>query len=197
MMRLLFLLLLLLPERMWGHGAEFLGAKLQVLPSRELVLEVTADYGENPMIADRAEAEAVLKDLLLVEQGGQKTVLRDLAPMQIQERTLPDADSPLPTDLSGKEHLLLTALWRWTPPEGVETVRFHVPEAVIHSTVFWLEERGVVKEKKKWSMLLGGDSTPAVPVPKRAVSFYVPVFVVIIGLAVAFFLLHRLRSSPA
>jgi len=40
-----------------GHGAEFLSAKLTLLPEAEVLLEVTADYGGNPLIADEAAAK--------------------------------------------------------------------------------------------------------------------------------------------
>lgn len=182
------------PGLVWGHGSEFLGAKLSVLPSRELVLEVTADYGENPMIANREEAREALQHLLALEVAGARKLLLDLAPLAFEERKQPDADSPLPVDQSGKTHQLLTAIWRWQPPQELEAVRFHVPEEVNHATVFWLEETGVPKEKKKWSMLLGGDATPAVPLPQVADSRLWSAFAVIICAAIAFFLLHRHRS---
>lgn len=186
---------LLLPGVLWAHGSEFLGAKLRVLPSRELVLEVTADYGENPMIASREEAREALLHLLSLEVAGGKRLLRELAPLAFEERKQPDADSPLPTDATGKAHQLLTAIWRWRPPEELEAVRFQVPEAVNHATVFWLEEPGVQKEKKKWSMLLGGDSTPPVVLPKVTDSRLWAVFAAIICAIVAFLVLHRRHRS--
>lgn len=161
-------LLLLLPALVRAHGSEFLGAKLQVLPGRELLMEITADYGDNPMIQDRAEAEVAIQGLLEARWSVQSKPLADLAPLALEERSQPDRSSPLPTDESGSSHQLLTAVWRWQVPPEVKELRFGVPKNVQHSTVFWLEEPGVPREKKKWSMLLSGDSTPPVPLPDIA-----------------------------
>jgi len=191
-------LLLLLPALAWGHGAEFLGAKLQVLPARELLLEITADYGDNPMIADRAEAEAAIMNLLEVRWSGQSKALSALAPLTLEERTRPDPSSPLPTDESGTPHQLLTAVWRWTAPPDATELRFHVPASVSYNTVFWLEEAGVERERKKWSMLFGGDSTPPIQLaPLSSGSSLSPAlaFAVILCLSAALVvILRRTRS---
>jgi len=184
-------MLLMLPALVRAHGSEFLGAKLQVLPSRELRLEITADYGDNPMIADRAEAEAALKDLMEASVQGKRTPLIELAPLTFEDRTKPDRASPLPTDESGNAHQLLTAVWRWTPPIDAAEVRFHVGDSVNHSTVFWLEEEGVPREKKKWSMLLSGDSTPAIKVPGASLRSRHVGFVAIICIAAALVVVLR------
>lgn len=189
-------ILLLLPTLAWGHGAEFLGAKLHILPTRELLLEITADYGDNPMIADRAEAEAALMNLLHVRWSGESQPLSALAPLALEERTQPDLSSPLPTDESGKSHQLLTAVWRWTVPPEVRELRFHVPDSVKYDTVFWLEEAGVGREQKKWSMLLGGDSTPPIKLSAPSMeepptSFPALAFAVILCLSAALVVILR------
>ncbi len=160
------MMLLMLPVLLRAHGSEFLGAKLQVLPSRELHLEITADYGDNPMLSDRAEAEMALSALLEAGYEDRRASLTELAPLRWEDRTEPDRASPLPTDDSGKAHQLLTAVWRWIPPADTAEVRFHVADAVNHATVFWLEEEGIPREKKKWSLLLSGDATPAIKLPE-------------------------------
>jgi hypothetical protein len=193
----LLVCLTLFPTLLWSHGAEFIGAKLTVLPTRELTLELTADYGGNPMLANRDEAQQVLQSLLLLEFHSAKHALQDLAPFAFEDRTAPDASSPLPTDNSGAPHQLLTAIWRWHPPPQATEVRFHSPNASKHDAVFWIEEKEMPPEKKKWAMLLGGDQTPAIPLPRVATS---PsrssvVFVAILSFAIALILfLIRLRT---
>ena len=177
-----------------AHGSEFLGAKLRVLPTRQLLLEMTADFGENPMVASRDEALEALNHNLTLELGGKPVPIHELAPLTFVDRSQPDTSSPLPTDQSGKPHELLAGIWAWTPPEDVQAVKFRVPDSVNHSTIFWLDEDGVAKEKKKWSMLVGGDSTPPIPLPPVQHSWLWAWIVVIICVALAFVFVHRLRS---
>lgn len=194
----LCLMLLMLPAVVWAHGSEFLGAKLQVLPSRELHLEITADYGDNPMLTDRTEAVTALKALLKAGFQGRSVALSELAPLQWEDRTEPDRASPLPTDDSGKAHQLLTAVWRWTPPAGTEEIRFQVADEVNHATVFWLEEEGVPRAKKKWSMLLSGDTTPVIRLPAAPLGNGYLGFLAIICLGAALVVvLRRTRTLPS
>ncbi len=51
----------------FGHSSEFLLAKLCLTESGECLLEVTADYGDNPMIADENEARRALHGLFQIK----------------------------------------------------------------------------------------------------------------------------------
>ena len=50
------------PLCVFGHGAEFLSAKLTLLPDAEVLLEITADHGGNPLIVDESAAKDALLD---------------------------------------------------------------------------------------------------------------------------------------
>ncbi len=190
-MKSLVFLILAAPASLLAHGSEFLGVKLRVATTRELTLELTADYGENPMISSRDEAEAVLRNQLEAEVGGTFAPISQLSTLALEDRDKPDESSPLPTDTSGAPHQLLTAVWRWNPPTEAAQVRFRVPADVKCTAVFWLDEPGVAPDQRKWSMLIGGDVTPAIPLPSLQHSWLWPQIAVIFCGLVTFFFVTR------
>jgi hypothetical protein len=66
-----------------GHGAEFLSAKLTLLPEAEVLLEVTADYGGNPLIANEAAALEALLDPVRLSRNETLAPLSDLTTSSI------------------------------------------------------------------------------------------------------------------
>ncbi|HAL71651.1 MAG TPA: hypothetical protein DCP71_07745, partial [Verrucomicrobiales bacterium] len=112
----------------FGHACEFLVARLE-LNGDALHLEITADYGGNPLIADEAAAREALQKILQVRSRGQGRTLEELAPLKFERRAewdplAPTAFAPAP---DGQPHQLLTALWQWRagvgelsppPPQG-------------------------------------------------------------------------------
>jgi hypothetical protein len=154
-----------LPLLVYGHGTEFLDARLEV---REGVVElqIVADYGGNPMIANEDEARAALADALRIEIGEALTQSRldSLAPLTIAPRAAPDPESPMPPTIAdpSQQHQLMEAKWRWM--STADKVRFFVPSSSGQSVLFWLHEPGI--QPPRWSMLIGEDRTPMVAVTK-------------------------------
>lgn len=151
-----------LPLLAVGHGAEFLDARFEARHG-ELRLRIIADYGDNPMIADEAEAKMILSDALRIELGPSDIGLRldELAPVTIMPCVDRDARSPMPrTEAGSAAHRLLAASWRWSAPDGV--VRFLVPATSRQTVLFWIDEPG--DSPPRWSMLVPGDRTPDIAV---------------------------------
>ena len=100
-----------------GHGSEMMQVRLQFDDSGAAVLEMTADYGDNPMLGSEEAARTALQDMLRVEVGGQQYKLTDLAPLRLEERDQLDPTSPmpLPPEAANVSHQLLTAVWQWLP----------------------------------------------------------------------------------
>jgi hypothetical protein len=192
-----FVLWCIAPSRAEAHGAEYLGAKLRVLPDGGITLEVTADYGENPMLSSREEALIAVKDLLEIELEDGFVPWSKLAELKWEDRSQPDRSSPLPTDAVEKPHQLVTAIWAWQPPPGMKKVRFHVPKGVVQDTIFWLAEPGVDRTKQRWCMLLGGDSTPEIPLPERKRNRWPVLIGVIFAFCWTFWMVRRYRSTSA
>ena len=155
-----------LPLLAFGHGSEFLDAKFFFDRAGVAHLEITADYGGNPMLANAEEAKAALIDALRIICNDEEHKLSDLAPLKIEPRAQPDPESPAPRgpeDAQTKQQLL-TARWQWQP--SATALRFFVPKDSMHTTLFWMREPDV--HPPRWSMLIAADRTPAIPVPPRA-----------------------------
>ena len=76
---------ILAPLCVFGHGAEFLSAKLTLLPEAEVLLEITADYGGNPLIADEAIAQEALIDPVRLRRGESLVPLAELSAASITQ----------------------------------------------------------------------------------------------------------------
>lgn len=152
-----------LPLSASAHGSEFLVAKALVQSDGRVLLEVTADYGENPMIANETEAATAAQCALQIAGGAAK-----LSAPRLEERTQPDPDSPLPLDplMAGKPHQLLVAAWDIAPTGG--TLRFQVPEDAGQTVILWTKNLLHPDEKPRWVMLVPGEQSPPLSIPRRA-----------------------------
>jgi hypothetical protein len=154
-----------------GHGAEFLQAKLAFDPDDSVRLELTADYGDNPMIGSQAEAQAALDGLLQIEIDHHWHPLTDLAPLHTEQRTQLDLSSPLDyaPDANKAEHQLLVATWHWAPTQS--ELRFQVPRSSKHDVLFWKAQATPASaEPRVWKLLIANDTTPIITVPQRDVT---------------------------
>ncbi len=183
-----------LPKQARGHGAEFLLAKLSFDAERRVTLEMTADYGDNPMIPDEAEARAALGDLLRVEIEGGWRRLDALAPLRVEARSQLDLTSPMPysEEANKTSHRLLVATWQWLPTGA--SVRFQVPKGSKHDVLFWkASEPGHGEEAKPWKLLIAEDMTPEIEVPRRDEWGWVRIAVELSGLLVIVLVVRALR----
>lgn len=162
----LALVLLAIPSFAHGHGSEYLGAKLSWTASGAAQLEIYADYGDNPLLADEGSARTALTQSLEIETQIGWQPLQDLAQFTWEKRDQPDISSPLPTDETGKPHQILTARWTWSPRSGLNELRFRGHPLLIQSLVFWLYEPGTAPETTRWAILLNGDVTPPISIPR-------------------------------
>lgn len=146
-----------------GHGSEFLSAKLTLLPDAEVLLEVTADYGGNPMISDEAAAREALADPVRVRQ---KDGLVPLGTGSISRQQKWDEHAPsvYPTsdEADDRGHSLLTAAWRWRSSEP--EVVFEMPQDKIHNVLLWTLDAEHPNAEPKWMILQAGDRSRAIPI---------------------------------
>lgn len=158
---------LLAPLVASAHGTEFLLAKLTVGESSQLRLEVTADCGGNPLIADAKTAEELLPNALRVRIGDRSHPLSDFGRIAFESRTTTDPTAPLPQGaphLAGP-HQFLTAVWKWQP--NCDSIRFEVPKGSLHDVLLWMIEPGSSTTNPRWSMLIAGDASPEIPISQR------------------------------
>jgi hypothetical protein len=141
-----------------GHGTEFLSAKLTLLPDAEVLLEVTADYGANPMIADESAALDALADPVRLRLHETLVPLATLGTARLSQHHNWAEYAPaayLPSETEGDAHSLITAAWRWrsTEPEIV----FEMPKGKLHDVLLWTHDAVHPEAPPKWMLLLAGD----------------------------------------
>lgn len=155
----------MLPLFACGHGMELMQARLEFEAEGTVRLEITADFGGNPMLNSEEEAHSALQDLMLVQASGEWRQLAALSPLQWEERHEFDPTSPVtpPPATEGQPHQLLTAVWRWKPSQ--KALCFKVREGSVHDVLFWYNDSA---GKSQWRVLITGESTPPLPVPLLA-----------------------------
>lgn len=148
-----------------GHGAEFLSAKLTLLPNAEVLLEVTADYGGSPLIADEAVAREALIDPVRVRHHETLVPLAELSAVNNTQHDNWAEFAPasyLPSDTEAQPHTLITAAWRWRS-ETPEIV-FEMPKGKLHDVLLWTRDQTNPEASPKWMLLLAGDRSKAIAV---------------------------------
>lgn len=149
-----------------GHSTDFILVK--VVPGNGRVeVELTADYGGNPMFANKAEAQSVLSHVLDVRAEGQSHQLGELAPLRFEDRTQFDPTTPIPVDAPGEAspRQLLTAVWSWKQAAG--ELAFTMPEDTGQTVILWTPPEAPGKPPK-WVFLLSGESSPGIKIPHRS-----------------------------
>lgn len=149
-----------------GHGSEFLVAKLKLQAGAPVQLEVTADFGQNPLLADEAAARAALLKSVQIRQKGHFRPLDEKSVVWREGGKWEDAAPPaiLPAGEDSGVHALITARWEW--PWVEDTLVFQVPKGSLHDVLLWMPAKD--GSAPKWMMLLGGDVTREIPVPRES-----------------------------
>lgn len=153
------------PLGAFGHGAEFLSAKLTLLPDAEVRLDVTADFGGNPLIADETEARKALQDPVRLRQADKLLTLTELAAPRLSQHQNWADFAPaayLPSDTETQPHALITASWQWRS-ETPEIV-FEMPKGRLHDVLLWTHDDADPSAQPKWMLLLAGDKSKAISV---------------------------------
>ena len=152
-----------------GHACEFIVARLEV-KGDTLHLEMTADYGGNPFIADEAEAREAVKGAVKLRMGETLHDLDDLAPMKLEKRSQWDADAPtaLAPAPDGQPHQLVTGLWQWQADAEVSEVKLVLPEVTGHDVLLWTRDEKLGDRQAKWMMLIGGESSSVIRLERLA-----------------------------
>lgn len=156
---------ILAPLCVFGHGAEFLSAKLTLLPEAEVLLEVTADYGGNPLIADEAVAKEALIDPVRLRRNESLVPLAELSAASITQHDNWVEFAPasyLPSDTEAQPHTLITAAWRWRSSEP--EIVFEMPKGKMHDVLLWTRDQTNPDAPPKWMLLLAGDRSKAISV---------------------------------
>ena len=153
------------PLLLFGHACELLVARLDTDQAGVVRLQITADYGDNPMLVDEAAAEKAVKSVLQVKTAKGMQSLQQLAPLHVQkgfewDPLTPAAFAP-PAD--GQVHQLLTASWEWQP--DVPEISFGVPDGSIHDVLLWTTAPHLPGKQVQWMLLIEGEQSPSIALP--------------------------------
>ena len=153
----------LAPLCAFGHGAEFLSAKLTLLPDAEVLLEITADYGGNPLITDELVAREALIDPIRLRRDETLVPLAELSAASVTQHDNWAEFAPasyLPSDTEAQPHTLITAAWRWRSEEP--EIVFEMPKGKLHDVLLWTRDQTNPDAPPKWMLLLAGDRSKAI-----------------------------------
>jgi hypothetical protein len=142
-----------------------LSAKLTLLPEAEVLLEITADYGGNPLIADEAVAKEALMDPVRLLRGESLVPLAELSAASITQHDNWAEFAPalyLPSDAETQAHTLITAAWRWRSSEP--EIVFEMPKGKLRDVLLWTRDQTNPDAPPKWMLLLAGDRSKAISI---------------------------------
>ncbi len=142
----------------FAHGNQFVCARVTISDDGHVALELTADYSDNPNIADAAEARQVLRECLQIGLGDQRLPLEHFAPLQFSERDQYSADSPIPPTSDPGPHRLVVASWQARLP-GQRLV-FVAKERTPIDVVLWRADDMPAPTQSRWVLLIAGDASP-------------------------------------
>ncbi len=155
------------PSAVWAHASAFVLAKCSPAESGAVLLELTVDYRQHPILTGQEAAVAALREVLQVETAQGPVPLETVAPGTVRFETTMDPDLPLPQDPGEADtsHTLAVIRYQWTP--GAGELKFSVPQGNPHDVLFWLS--GTARspgETVPWRILIAGDTTPPIPLDR-------------------------------
>jgi hypothetical protein len=195
---LLGVVCLLVPARAFGHGSEYIFAKLEIGRKGDVQLELTADYGQNPMISGEDDAEQILRHVMRVRLDGKARELSEQGKLRLEKRTRFDATTPLPAEAPGEAtaHELLTLIWRFKPASA--SIGFEVPDGNPHNVVFWTVDGQPTAAKPRWLLLISGEQTPLISIPAAGTDsrkYLVSIGIVAAGIVISLAWAKRFRRT--
>jgi hypothetical protein len=159
----------------FAHGNQFIAAQLTIADDGRVALELTADHGDNPNIADAAAARQVLRECLQVCIGAERFPLEHFGALTFAEHQHYREDSPLPSASEPGPHRLVMASWSAQLPG--QRIVFAAPERTPFDVVLWRAGAPVL-EGNRWVLLIAGDRSPEFTMTQA--SFRLPLWSVVL-----------------
>lgn len=145
-----------------AHGTDFISARL-IQQADVITLRLGVDYLGNPMIPDEAAARAALEKALLVQRDDRAVPFTTLSKLKLE--TSSEWEDTLPASLQpaddGQPHLRMIGTWTWKA--DAERIRFQVEHGSRNDVLLWKAKADGGIES---SLLLSGDSSPALVIPR-------------------------------
>ena len=146
----------LLGGRADAHGLQFLLAKVTPTQNGRLMMEISADFTANPLIADENAAETVIANILTIQDQGAPRKVGASQGIRFQRTRDIDPTCPvqIPPAPGGLRHELVTGYL-----EEVVTgssLEFGIPKGNPHDVILWtMPVDGQGAAVKKFSLIAG------------------------------------------
>lgn len=147
------------PAPAFAHGNQFLCARVTIGDDGHVTVDLTADYGDNPNIADAQAAREVLREALRVQLGNDLIPLERVGELRFSERDRYSDDSPVPSAVEPGPHRLVIASWQARLP-GQRLV-FAAKERTPLDVVMWQAGEKSSPGQSRWILLIAGERSPA------------------------------------
>ena len=143
----------------FAHGNQFVCARVTIGDDGHVGLELTADYGDNPNIADADAAREVLREALRLQIGDDLVPLEKLGELRFSASDHYTDDSPVPSAVEPGPHRLVLASWQARLP-GQRLV-FVAKERTPLDVVMWQAGEKPSPGQSRWMLLIAGERSPA------------------------------------
>ena len=141
-----------------AHGNQFVCARVTIGDDGHLELELTADYGDNPNIANAQEAQQVLREAVRLHIGDDVLPLEHFGALRFENRQHYSDDSPVPSATEPGPHRLVTAFWQTRLPG--QRIAFAAKEHTPLDVVMWRAGEQPTAGQSRWMLLIAGDKSP-------------------------------------
>lgn len=181
----------------FAHGNQFVCARVTIGDDGLVALELTADYGDNPNIADAQEARQVLREAVRLRIGDDVQPLEHFGVVRFEDRQHYGDDSPVPSATEPGPHRLVTAFWQTHLPG--QRITFTAKERTPLDVVMWRAGEQSTAGQSRWMLLIAGDRSPEFALTPAAMKIPSGIIVVLGALAVLPLLVWswRRRERPA
>lgn len=179
----------------FAHGNQFICARLTIGDDGAVALELTADHGDNPNLADADEARQALRECLQLCIGDERFPLEAFGALAFAEGRQYSADSPVPPSSEVGPHRLVTASWR--ADLAGRRVAFAAKDRTPLDVVLWRADGKPAAGASRVLLLIAGDRSPEFVMTPA--SFRLPAWsAALLLLPLVPFVWQRLRrSAPA
>jgi hypothetical protein len=144
-----------------AHGNTLIFVQVEVADDGAVTLELTMDIGEDSLIFDRTEAQAMLAQAVSINIGQIDTRLSELNPLRYEQRKHYATQTPSLTDVD-QEHVLLTAIW--SGHLGGEGFHFRTPEKTPYDVILWSSDATLLA---KPVLLIMNEISPRLVLPQK------------------------------
>lgn len=155
------------PPRADAHAGAFILAKCRTGPENQVILTLSVDCGQHPVLTSPDLAREAMRHVLQLEPAAPGDPVRPLSALAVEKQitgSTPDPEIPLPPEPGDETrvHQLEMLEYSWRTDQA--DLNFSIPDKNPHDVLFWLSgDARPADGPVPWRILIAGDRTPPVP----------------------------------